>query len=291
LRRTLWLALPSAALLAAAAGLLVSTAFAGSTKGKDPRPSAGGRPNDGEVNFVSTCRFSHRAPDDPIVFPGFPGLSHDHTFVGNTTTNANSTLATLQAGQTTCQRPGDTAAYWMPTLLVDGNPVNPLGATIYYRRRTMAKITAFPAGLEMIAGNSKATTAQDLQVTFWNCGVEAGIRPSSSVPTCPDTGRGAGLRLHVNFPNCWDGKSLDSLDHKSHMAYSDRGTCPSTNPVAVPAISLIYRYPVLGGSNVTLSSGGQYSAHADFFNAWNAQALNRLVQACLNARRHCGRGL
>ncbi len=25
------------------------------------------------VNFVSRCTFSHRAPDDPIVFPGRPG--------------------------------------------------------------------------------------------------------------------------------------------------------------------------------------------------------------------------
>jgi hypothetical protein len=30
------------------------------------------------VNFISACSFSHRAPDDPIVFPGKPGLSHDH---------------------------------------------------------------------------------------------------------------------------------------------------------------------------------------------------------------------
>jgi hypothetical protein len=167
-----------------------------------------------------------------------------------------------------------------------------MGATIYYRRRTMSRLKAFPAGLKMIAGSSKATTAQDPRITFWNCGVEAGLPRSSTVPTCPDAGRrGSALRLHVNFPSCWDGKNLDSLDHQSHMAYADRGACPATHPVAVPAISLIYRYPVLGGPNVTLSSGGQYSAHADFFNAWNQQALNRLVQSCLNARRHCGRGV
>ena len=47
------------------------------------------------VNFISTCRFSHRAPDDPIVFPGHPGFSHDHSFVGNTSTDAFSTLWSL----------------------------------------------------------------------------------------------------------------------------------------------------------------------------------------------------
>ena len=25
------------------------------------------------VNFIENCRFSHQAPDDPIVFPGKPG--------------------------------------------------------------------------------------------------------------------------------------------------------------------------------------------------------------------------
>src|SRR5438034_2889321 len=43
------------------------------------------------VNFVSGCRFSHRNTDDPIVFPGQPGKSHDHTFIGNDSTDAFST--------------------------------------------------------------------------------------------------------------------------------------------------------------------------------------------------------
>ena len=241
------------------------------------------------VNFVSNCRFSHRVTDDPIVSPRRPGASHDHSFVGNTTTNAFSTRASLLKGSSTCRRDGDTAAYWMPTLLVNGQAVEPLGATIYYRRRTLDPVRAFPPGFKMIAGDAHAIAPQDLRVTFWNCGAAAGIRPSSTVPTCPDT-RMTSLRLHVNFPSCWDGRSRDSADHQSHMAYPMRGRCPSTHPVAVPAISLIYRYPIAGGPGVTLSSGGQYSAHADFFNAWRQPALASLVDGCLNALRHCGRG-
>ena len=242
------------------------------------------------VNFVSSCRFSHRRGDDPIVFPGRPGLSHDHTFVGNASTNAFSTLRSLRAAGTTCRRDGDTAAYWMPTLVLNGLAVEPRGATIYYRRRTLDPVRPFPAGLKMIAGNSRATAPQDLRVTYWNCGAQAGVRPSASVPSCAD-GEMQGLRLHVNFPNCWDGVHLDSQDHQSHMAYSMRGHCPSTHPVAVPAISLIYRFPIAGGPGVALSSGGQYSAHADFFNAWRQGTLVSLVQDCLNALRHCGRGV
>jgi hypothetical protein len=241
------------------------------------------------VNFVGSCSFSHMAMDDPIVYPRQPGASHDHSFVGNTTTNAYSTLRTLREGSSTCRRRGETAAYWMPTLLLNGQMVAPSAATIYYRRKTLARVRAFPAGFKMIAGDRQATSPQGLQITFWNCGAASSVPASSEVPTCPDT-RAQSLRLHVNFPSCWDGEHLDSADHKSHVAYPVRGACPASHPVAVPAISLIYRYPITGGSGVTLSSGGRYSAHADFFNAWRQGTLVSLVNNCLNALRHCARG-
>jgi len=168
-----------------------------------------------------------------------------------------------------------------------GAPVLPRGAAIYYRRGTLAAVQTFPAGLKMIAGDSKAMEPQDKRITYWNCGVLGGVAPSSTIPTCPST-PGSFLRLHVRFPSCWDGKSLDSADHKSHMAYSMRGVCPSTHPVPVPAIELIYRYPSRGGPDLSLSSMGQFSAHADFFNAWNPGQLKRLVDGCLNALVHCG---
>jgi hypothetical protein len=242
------------------------------------------------VNFVSGCRFSHRAPDDPIVFPGQPGKSHDHTFIGNNSTNAFSTLGTLLEATSSCRRAGDTAAYWAPTLLsATGDAIEPRAASVYYRRHTLAPVQAFPPGLKMIAGSAKATTAQGLRVTSWNCGPLAGIRPASTIPTCPNDAR-MGLALHVQFPDCWDGKNLDSPDHQAHMAYSTRGRCPAGNPVAMPAIQLNLRYPSAGGTGLTLASGGQFSAHADFFNAWNQGVLQSLVDGCLNALRHCQQG-
>jgi len=239
------------------------------------------------VNFVSGCGFSHRAPDDPIVFPGQPGLSHDHTFIGNDTTNAFSTLGSLQGASSSCRRAGDSAAYWVPTLLsATGSPILPRAATVYYRRHTLAALQAFPAGLEVVAGNSKATAAQALSVTSWNCGPEAGVKPQSTVPTCPDAARD-GLALHVQFPDCWDGVHLDSPNHQSHMAYSVKGVCPADHPVAVPALQVNVRYPSAGGPGLVLASGGQFSGHADFFNAWDQAQLQRLVNGCLNALRHC----
>jgi len=277
--------LVAASLLPLAAALLVSTAFAGgdARRGADMAQLRG-------VNFVSRCAFSHRAADDPIVFFGQPGASHDHSFVGNRGTNASSTLSTLLAGTTTCNRPGDTAAYWMPTLYVNGQAVAPTFAQIYYRRRTLKRVEAFPAGFRMIGGDSKATAAQPLRVTFWNCGIGGGVAPTSTVPTCPDA-RFNSLRLHVTFPSCWDGKSLDSPNHQSHVAYPLRGRCPATFSHALPQISLIYRYPTTGGPSSFLASGGQLSGHADFFNAWRQSDLQALVDGCLNALRHCQRGV
>jgi len=278
----IWIAVASVATFVA--GLLGPAALAGD----DPRPDVS-RADLRGVNFIESCRFSHRAPDDPIVFPGKPGASHDHTFVGNRTTNASSSYQLLRAGGTTCMRPEDTAAYWVPTLYQGAQAVLPQAATIYYRRGTLAEVRPFPNNLRVIAGDATATSPQVMRVTFWSCGVASGVPPSSTVPTCPD-GRGSFLRLHVRFPSCWDARRLDSPDHQSHMAYAMGRHCPSTHPVAVPAITQIYRYPTRGGEGFSLASGGQLSAHADFVNAWHPGTLHRLVDQCLNALVHCGRG-
>ncbi len=58
-----------------------------------------------------------RLSDDPIAHPGMPGMApHSHDFFGNLTTNANSDYDSLLGQETTCTRPDDTAAYWLPTV-------------------------------------------------------------------------------------------------------------------------------------------------------------------------------
>ena len=282
-------------LIALGAVALVGAAVLG------PAAFAGGKPKSGDeraaisradlvgVNFVENCRYSHQAPDDPIVYPGKPGASHQHTFVGNSTTDAFSSFGSLRSGETTCMRADDTAAYWVPALYQGTTEVLPVAATVYYRRGTLAEVNTFPNNLRMIAGDAKATSPQGMRITFWSCGVASGVDRSAEVPTCPDT-RGSFLRLHIRFPECWDGRRLDSADHKSHMAYAMRAGCPSTHPVEVPQITQIYRYPTRGGEGFSLASGGVYSAHADFVNAWNPGALRKLVEGCLNELVHCGRG-
>lgn len=247
----------------------------------------------GSIQVV--CRSSHTNSDDPIVSPGQPGAAHQHDFFANKSTNAFSTLENLRDKPTTCSRPGDTAAYWTPTLLNNGRRVVPDRVIAYYRTSRIsdiASIRPFPRGLKMIAGSATATASnpQPLRITNWNCGdgVQGTARPPASCPDKP-------LRLRIEFPNCWNGRTLDSADHKSHMAYAGRGGvrgCPASHPVAVPALSLNFRWKISGSlSNVRLSSGGVYSGHADFFNSWKQTVLARLVRDCLNAGRVCNSGI
>jgi Domain of unknown function (DUF1996) len=237
--------------------------------------------------FAVACGFSHRNQDDPIVFPRQRGRSHDHTYFGNTSTNAFSTPASLRAaGRTSCRLPADTAAYWAPTLFVGGRAVEPLGAVAYYFRRTFASVRPFPSGLKVVAGDAAARSPQSRRVAHWSCGAKDAA--TSRLPTCSARWH-SGLRLTVNFPNCWDGRRLDSADHHEHMAYSSRGRCPSSHPDEVPALSLVIYYGVAGGPGAELASGGRFSAHADFFNAWDQRTLAALVDRYLNGFGFRGR--
>ena len=260
-------------------------------------------------NFFVNCRFSHTAPDDPIVYPALPGRSHDHTFFGNKTTRADSTVESLRAAATTCKPRADKAAYWVPTLFQNGREVRPAKGQFYYNLRGFDQMRPFPAGLRMIAGDAHATRPQSTRIVYWTCGGGGGVRtnPATTAPVChvvhakfkgfqrkcttcplvPHTYEAdvkTFLELHVNYPDCWDGKRLDSADHKSHMAHSADYVCPASHPVKVPLIRLVVRYPITDGRGVELASGGQLTGHADFVNAWNQRALARLVEECFHDR-------
>lgn len=273
--RRSWLVLAGIALVAAGS--------AGASARTVPAAADHGGPRYGGFRgyFAIGCGFSHRNNDDPIVFPGRPGLSHDHTYFGNTATNASSTPDSLRGGTTTCRLRADTAAYWVPTLVVNDRAVRPLGVIAYYLRRTREPVRAFPAGLKVIAGDANATRAQGARITYWVCGRLASV----SLASCPAGFRSEGVRLVVKFPNCWNGRSLDSANHKSHLAYSSEGACPTSHPVAVPTLAIVVRYPAFGSGLIELASGGQFSGHADFVNAWDQQTLERLVARYLNGVR------
>lgn len=263
-------------------------------------PAAQADPGDDtDVLWQMLCPIDHFGPDDPIVFPGQPGDSHMHSFYGSTTTNANSTAASLLAAPSTCGRnmqTSDHSAYWIPSLYkknADGSLAlvknDDQQMFIYYRRPGGTggpKVHPFPPGLRMIAGNANATSPQSLFVVDWDC---SGGPEYPSIPQC-QTDPSQSLHASIEFPSCWDGTQLDSADHRSHMVYAnaDNGACPADHPISLPQITYEIDYPgIAGGPQYTLSSHGPYTMHADFFAAWDPQVQNALVIGCLNAGRDC----
>lgn len=252
---------------------------------------------DGVGAFRTVCDFSHMNYDDPIVYPGEPGKAHLHAFFGNTEADANTTPASLKkTGNSTCR--GGTlnrSAYWVPALLDPrGMPVKPDAIEVYYKSGYNGvdadEIRMFPRGLRMIAGDMRATSAQ--YFAYWGCR-DHYIGRVGNMPDCPS---GDQLAMYIEFPQCWDGKNLDSNDHKSHMAYASGGGCPSTHPVPIPAITFNVYYPIsnAGSERYRLSSDtydaalpGGYSAHGDWFEAWSTQVVLVFTNNCIRKGLDC----
>src|SRR5206468_3431915 len=125
---------------------------------------------------------------------------------------------------------------------------------------------AFPAGFQMIAGDTRqrnftypvpdppkslwsgdqATQAALAQKAIgFNC-LDYSKAPEASLyrhflpdksyldANCKD-----GVRLELMFPSCWNGKDMDSVNHKDHMAYPAQvidGACPPGFPIRTPGI-------------------------------------------------------
>lgn len=252
-------------------------------------PSAGDFPQ--HVNWVAVCSVTKRTPDDPIVFPGQPGRSHDHTFSGSLAINPSSTADELLRGPTNCTNSGDKSSYWMPTLLVNGKPRLPYQVRAYYRAATRdtKQLHAIPFGLKMLAGDMMATSPQNAGIAGFQCRIEgkgATVKKQSLPPQC---GSKALFEMSVRFPNCWDGKNLDSPDHRSHMSYASGYRCDPAHPVQIPQLTLAERFaPGTTSGKITLSAmNSPLTLHADFFNAWDPRSLDALMKYCIHAHRFC----
>jgi len=92
----------------------------------------------------------------------------------------------------------------------------------------------------------------------------------------------------VFFPMCWDNKTLDAPDHKSHMAYPSQyngGDCPSTHPVRLPAVFFeafyaVDKFPHGQGTQPFVLSNGDptgYGFHGDFVNGWDTDVVKAVL--------------
>lgn len=242
-------------------------------------------------SFRVTCAESHVRNDDPIVFPGQPGRSHRHAFFGARSADARSTTRSLRRSATTCSDALDTASYWSPTIEVSGR-MRRGALTAYYQRAGKRRAAALPAGLRMIAGDMHASTPQATGVTSWQCTGSAGRASSRQSRVVPRCAAGQQLAAWVRFPDCWNGRTLDSIDHRSHMAYAVRGRCSSTHPVELMKLVLRFTWTARPASAKAVTFGDGMVAstgfHADFWNAWHQPALEQLRWDCIEVARSCG---
>jgi hypothetical protein len=263
--------------LAAAAVALTAVAGLQVAQADDP-PSAAYQ------EMHADCTVNHMLSDDPIVFPGQPGASHNHTFIGNPGTNASSTPASLVGGPTSCQDTLDASAYWFPTLLQNGVPLTPDKPTVYYKSgvKDYRTVQPFPAGFKLLVGD--AHTMDPAAFTgYWKC---PGYTGAGFPASCPS---GSSLVIRMKAPSCWDGVHLDTADHKSHMAFPVNGVCPADHPVPLPMLEVKIPYPTHNGntSGLALASGAAFTFHYDFMNGWDAARQAYLVDYCIHGGRQC----
>jgi hypothetical protein len=264
----------------------------------DPVPAGVGD----KPEFRADCTYGHRLADDPIVLPGLAGASHMHSFVGNKAVDADTTAADLtKFTATTCKPVQDHSAYWVPTLYdnASGKPVETTGFRVYYRslRSNSTGVLPVPNGLRIVAGDAKkkVPTPRGAQgqfyCAFYGPGDLDGVARSTD-GNWPICGPGATFHFMLQFPDCWDGKHLDSPDHKEHMAFGNDQGCPADHPVRIPAITFDIQYGVTGtkaGYHLSSDPAGKSasSMHGDAFLMWDAATMNKRTKDCVAQRRTC----
>ena len=283
-------------------------------------------------SFRIHCPFSHMLFDDPIVYPGQAGMSHLHVFFANSDVNAMTDTAKLEATSTRSTCAGGIAnrsGYWV-SAIVDmrtANAVRPKSNEVYYKEAgsygqlnpgldpaRKRSIQPFPTGLRMIAGDPGNTTGDTRNnpnpalyyvAPAWSCNAPDGtITIGGKIPgvECPN---GSEIIQLVYFPNCWDGRNLDSPDHKSHMAYANDSTpnnhpdqgCPASHPIPVPWLSFNVHYEVdennrpenwrLSSDNYAHDKPGGGSSHGDFIFGWDPDIFLRVLNNCIRKANDC----
>ncbi|WP_327032173.1 DUF1996 domain-containing protein [Micromonospora ureilytica] len=174
-----------------------------------------------------------------------------------------------------------------------GGIVRPAQVLIEYRGNPTSKVVPMPKFLRALTGDAKPTSRGPANArATWTC---SGFtdRLSDKYPICPG---GSQVQRVQDFPGCWDGKNIDSDNHRNHVAFADKatGACPQGFQ-AIPQLRITVAYDI--ARNVQVK--GQYaldsfpeenhnpfSDHNDFVNVNSAQTMQRIV-TCINKGKNC----
>lgn len=271
--------------------------------------------------------------DDPLVKPGKSGASHLHLFWGPSSVDANTTMASLAAsvGNSNCNYGPHTlnrSAYWMPALIDDKGYVrNGDWIAVYYKRPMASsarctpgsatfqgKCVGLPNGLRKVFGWDPTNPDTPGQGASWYCtgGTGGHYRDLDAVF---QSGCKAGDTLVADMaaPNCWDGKHLDTPNHRSHLAYADYGSwgylkCPATHPYVIPQNESKVAWTVTEDMYATISGGTKRSRlrlssdhmktgakpgetlHSDYMEQWVGSVKRMWLDNCINKGLDCSGG-
>ncbi len=281
------------------------------------------------VDVVGAFRFICQAGqlnwDDPIVYPGQRGASpHLHQWFGNALGNARSTYRSLRtAGESSCMGPLNRSAYWMPAMLDGhGRVVRPDWISIYYKRVPVtapvcgkggANCRPLPRGLRYIFGfdTKRMRDKQPENMLFhWKCLTPAntyigGLETQFDRLECP---AGNTLMVTLASPDCWDGKRLDSADHRGHIVRQvynpndGKPYCPRSHPILLPQFTIGVAYAIQPGERIQdwylssdrmagmpqMAPGSTF--HADWFGAWDEPTLRTWTANCIDRLLNCSAG-
>jgi hypothetical protein len=284
----------------------------------------------GRGSFRFICGAGQLLRDDPIVYPGQPGKSHLHQFYGNRSANANSTFTSLRAAQdSTCNFVGNgnavnRSAYWMPAMLDGkGSVVQPDYVQIYYKRNpagttecdpvnyphsAIGICVGIPNGLRFIFGFDMVSGKVPTGGFYYNCigtGAVSGYYRSGLAEAAQNCVVGGRVGAIIGAPECWDGKNLDSPNHRDHVSYAARNgygylQCPSTHPYAIPRFQLAAWYTIGTGEDISgwslssdemhpeLPHGGTF--HADYLEGWDPTVKAMWQDNCIDKQLNCSGG-
>ncbi|KAG8780565.1 hypothetical protein FRC16_003098 [Serendipita sp. 398] len=255
---------------------------------------------------------------DPLVQPGVVS-GHLHQIVGGSSFDFSMPLnqTDLQSSScSSCSVKENKSNYWTPTLYFQ-SPVNgtykrirqkpgPLtgspnaGMVVYYIQ--VGTVRGFPKGFRMLSGDPMlrsydSSIADSRSITFRCLAADDSTAVGSDTNGMPTQNCPGGVRSQINFPTCWNGKDLDSANHKSHVAYANGASfgnfgtgCPSTHPVQLPLLFLETYWDTTpyanewrnGKSPFVWSMGDPtgYGYHADYMMGWPEATLDQAMKQC-----------